>query len=129
MLKLMSLKPYAAASARGFSWLALTLAGSAALQAADTVSFEKQVKPILVERCMACHSDKERFGGLSLEKFEDIADFITPGDPEKSRLLVVVTGERAKMPRGGPPLKPEQIETLRAWIEQGAKDDSAGQKR
>jgi uncharacterized membrane protein len=108
--------------------LAAGAAAVASLHAAETVSFAKQVKPILVERCLACHSDKERFGGLSLEKFEDIADFITPGDPAKSRLLVVVSGATAKMPRGGPPLKPEQVETLRAWIEQGAKDDSVAAK-
>lgn len=105
--------------------MAVGVAGVVSLCAAEPVSFTKQVKPILVERCMACHSDKERFGGLSLEKFEDIADFVTPGDTAKSRLLVVVSGDRAKMPRGGPPLKAEQIETLRVWIEQGAKDDGA----
>jgi hypothetical protein len=100
------------------------LAGVAAVWGAEPVSFAKQVRPILTERCLACHSDKERFGGLSLEKFDDISDFITPGDPEKSRLLVVVSGERAKMPRGGPPLTPEQVATLKTWIEQGAKNDT-----
>jgi mono/diheme cytochrome c family protein len=109
-------------------WLGAGFAGISLLRGAEPVSFANQVKPILVERCLACHSDKERFGGLSLEKFDDISDFVTPGDPEKSRLFVVVSGERAKMPRGGPPLKPEQIETLRAWIEQGAKNDAAAAK-
>lgn len=115
-------------STRIYRIVASGLAGVLSLCAADPVSFTKQVKPILVERCLACHSDKERFGGLSLESFDDIADYLTPGDPSKSRLLIVVTGSTAKMPRGGPPLKAEQIETLRAWIEQGAKDDSKAAK-
>jgi mono/diheme cytochrome c family protein len=104
--------------------MVLTVAGAAALSAADPVSYTAQVKPILAERCISCHSSEQRFGGLSLEKFDDISDFITPGDPSKSRLFVVVYGSTAKMPRGGPPLKPDQIEILKTWIEQGAKDDS-----
>jgi len=105
-------------------WIALSLAGAASIFAADPVSYTAQVKPILAERCLSCHSSEQRFGGLSLEKFDDISDFVTPGDPSKSRLFVVVYGSTAKMPRGGPPLKPEQIEILKTWIEQGAKDDS-----
>lgn len=94
--------------------------------AADPVSYTKQVRPVLDERCVSCHKTSERFGGVSLERYDDVIDALIPGDPANSRLVVVVSGERRKMPRGGPPLTDPQVEILRLWVEQGAKDDSAG---
>ena len=108
--------------------LALGFLGVASLSAADPVSFTKQVMPIFAERCLACHSHEERFGGLSLDAYEDVTDYITPGKPDESRLVIVVSGAKAKMPRGGPPLKAERIEILRTWIEQGAKNDTPAAK-
>src|SRR5262245_2460693 len=46
-----------------------------------------------------------------------------PGKSDESRLthLVAGTAPDAAMPPGGPPLSREQVGTLRAWVDQGAK--------
>ena len=50
--------------------------------------------------------------------------------PEASPLLTYVTGERSpRMPIGQPPLPPEQIEAIRAWIAAGARDDTPAEDR
>jgi hypothetical protein len=49
---------------------------------------------------------------------------VAAGDPGKSFLLVKLEGpppdQGSRMPLGLPPLSPEQIDLVRAWIEQGA---------
>src|SRR5688572_28550071 len=60
--------------------------------------FEQRVRPILVEKCFACHSDskKKTKGGLSLESRSAILQggtsgpAILPHDPEKSRLIEAI---------------------------------------
>lgn len=50
---------------------------------------------------------------------------ITPGKPETSRLLELVTTSNAalRMPKSDDPLSAEQINLLRQWIKEGAKYD------
>lgn len=111
--------------------LALTpLAG--VLYAQAPVSFEKQIRPILVRNCQGCHQPASRQSDLALTSFTDFktggrkgAGFI-PGEPEKSVVISYLTGEaKPQMPFGGKPLPEDQIELMRRWIREGAKDDSA----
>ena len=121
-------------------WLsALALVVSTPLAAAQTgnrvesiVEFNKDVRPILSEGCFNCHGPNEatRQAGLRFDIPEGPTSdrgryggpVITPGDADGSLLLHRVTeeNERARMPRGRAALRPEQIETLRRWIDQGA---------
>ena len=39
-----------------------------------TIDFDKQVKPILEENCLECHSADKRKGGLSLAAYTDVLD-------------------------------------------------------
>ena len=63
--------------------------------------FEKNIRPILVERCYDCHSAqaKKLRGGLRLdskagwEKGGDLGPSIVPGDPEESLLIEAVRYE------------------------------------
>ena len=50
---------------------------------------------------------------------------IVPGHPEESLLFLKVTNPPCgdPMPLGGSPLTTEQIELIRSWIADGAKDD------
>ena len=54
---------------------------------------------------------------------------LVAGDPAKSMLLAVVSGEKPRMPKAGPPLKAEEIALLEAWIREGAKDDTPGSEQ
>ena len=102
------------------------------LQAADSaadVDYLKQVKPLLTAKCVACHGGLRQKGKLRLDTAKYIAQggesglAIVVGDSHKSTLIEAVLGEggRTKMPLEGEPLKPEQVEILRRWIDAGAK--------
>ncbi|WP_083776102.1 c-type cytochrome domain-containing protein [Sphaerobacter thermophilus] len=91
------------------------------------VSFKKHVQPILLRNCVGCHGGS---AGLWLDRYETVmegtprAPVIIPGDPDASELYLRITGQKQPaMPIGGRKLRPEQIETIRLWIAQGAKDN------
>ncbi len=116
----------------------LVLAGLAAGQEVERrIDFQREIRPILSERCFACHGPDEgqRKGKLRLDTFagataarEDGAA-IVPGRPAESVLIARVTAadpEEAMPPAqsGKPRLDPEQRELLRRWIEAGARYDT-----
>src|SRR5262249_34280926 len=91
--------------------------------------FEKQVRPILAERCYKCHSahSEKLKGRLFLDSREGIikggddGPVITPGEPERSKLIEAINYQnpQLQMPPKGK-LPQEQIEALTAWIKMGA---------
>lgn len=91
-------------------------------------SYLQEIKPLLAERCYACHGALKQESGLRLDtaalaiKGGDSGAAITPGDPLASRLMERVTAddESERMPPEGEPLKHEQIEALRNWIARDA---------
>ena len=104
----------------------MILGGTAA--ADEQVDYLQQIKPVLAERCYACHGALKQQSGLRLDTAAsaiqggDTGPAITPGDADASLLLQRVTAseESDRMPPEGEPLKPEQIAALRAWIAQSA---------
>ncbi|MDB4680036.1 DUF1553 domain-containing protein [Planctomycetaceae bacterium] len=89
------------------------------------IHFEQQIAPLFEEHCIRCHSPNNRKGKLSLETIADLKEksYVTPGDPNGSYLIDVVTsqaGEPAEMPKEGDALSAEEIGLLKLWIEQGA---------
>ncbi len=97
------------------------------------IEFNRDIRPLLSDTCFQCHGpDKaKRKGGLRLDleasaKARLDGHFtIVPGQPAKSELIRRITTSDAddRMPpaEAGRQLKPEQVELLRRWIEQGAK--------
>ncbi len=98
-----------------------------------TVLFNRDVRPILSNHCYQCHGpdSASREAGLRLDKrdeafaeLESGVRAIVPGDPDASEIFRRVThpDPDSLMPPAevGKPLRPEQIETLRRWIESGA---------
>lgn len=111
----------------------LILLAPAALSAAEPVRFGRDVLPILSANCFACHGpdEKNRKAGLRLDleanakaKHNDGYP-IAPGEPEKSVILARLTSTDPDFvmppPKAHKQVKPEQIETLRRWIAEGAK--------
>ncbi|MBD0258121.1 MAG: DUF1553 domain-containing protein [Cytophagales bacterium] len=94
------------------------------------VDFNTQIKPILNKNCIACHGGVKKAEGFSvLFRHEALAatksgkPAIIPGhagDSEMIRRLTLQDPEQ-RMPLDAPPLKEEEIELLRKWIDQGAK--------
>jgi mono/diheme cytochrome c family protein len=111
----------------------LVLLMSHFVSAADErVDYQKQIKPVLVERCVACHGALQQEAGLRLDtatfaiKGGESGPAIKPGDIEGSLLLKRVSAsvESERMPPEGLPLKPEQIAAIRTWISQKAEAPS-----
>ena len=107
--------------------------------AGHQVDFEKEIRPLLSDRCFKCHGAKKQKSGLRLDvgasalKGGDSGAVIRPGKSAESRLVLLVSGADKKvvMPPRGKRLTPAQIGLLRAWIDQGAAwpEDPAGSAR
>lgn len=113
--------------------IALTIILPAA-RAGEVPSYAKHVRPIFVKYCFECHNTKSAKGGLDLETHKamlegsDNGPVITVGKANESLLIQSVEGKgRNLMPPKSKTLRPtkEEIAMLRAWINAGAKDDSA----
>jgi len=97
---------------------------SSSLTADEQVNYSTHIKPVFMERCIACHGALKQEGGLRLDtaalaiKGGESGAAIIPGDAVASPLLsrVVATDESERMPPEGQPLKPDQIAALRSWI-------------
>ncbi len=103
-----------------------------AATAADHVKFNRDVRPILSNKCFACHGfdPKHRKAGLRLDTAEGAAAerdgvrAVVPKDLAKSELWARVTSADPELvmppPDSHKTLTPAERETLRKWIEQGA---------
>ena len=91
------------------------------------IDYDRHVKPILTEKCFSCHGPAQQQSGLRLDLRQnalrggDYGVVIVPGKSAESKLITRLTGSNAglQMPPTGP-LPPEEIATLRTWIDQGA---------
>jgi len=89
--------------------------------------FRDVVAPVLESRCVRCHGESAKKGGLALHSAEAVrlggtsGAVVEPGRPDDSLLLEMITGEMPAMPRGGKRLSAEETDTIRRWIEAGAK--------
>ena len=102
-------------------------------EATNSVSFYRQIRPILQANCQGCHQPAKAKGGYVMTEFERM---LAPGDsgekpvvvskPEASFLVKQITpvkGE-AEMPKGKPPLADHEIDLVRRWVAEGASDDT-----
>jgi mono/diheme cytochrome c family protein len=110
----------------GFSWR------ESLVSAQKAVDFNREVRPILSDNCFTCHGpdDKERKARLRFDTKEGAfakQGVIIAGDAANSRLMkrITATSPDLIMPplATGHKLTPQQIETMRRWIEEGAKWD------
>lgn len=103
---------------------------------AEAEFFEKHIRPLLVERCYACHSEQagEREGGLWLDRRSgwqrggDSGPAVIAGDVDASLLIQAVRyrdTDLAMPPDGKLPDK--AIAKLEEWVKRGAPDPRDGQ--
>lgn len=99
-------------------------------RAADTVSFKNDVAPLFVTFCLRCHRGNEPQGGFSVVTIKDIlrggdsGDTIVPGKANDSYLWKLVwLQDPIKMPQGQALLKRSQAQTIKRWIDEGARYD------
>ena len=90
--------------------------------------YQQRLKPLLRERCYACHAGLKQEAGLRLDTAELIrrgssdGAIVQASDVGASRLLrrVRATDGAERMPPEGMPLTGEQIALLENWIARGA---------
>lgn len=103
------------------------------LRAAEPVVFTRDVAPILVRHCQACHGPRKAKGGYRVDTFYLLGktgksglDALSPGKPDDSELYALLTLESPhdRMPLDADPLPADQIELIRRWIAEGARFDA-----
>ncbi len=97
----------------------------------ETVSFARDIAPILIANCNGCHYAATRVsGGLQFNLFSQIlkggdnGSIVSPGKPDESLIVRRLQGvEGARMPMGRPALSDSQIQLVATWIKEGATFD------
>lgn len=103
--------------------------------AADKITYDQHVLPLLREKCGSCHNANDKKGDLVLDNFGAMMRggasgevVTTDGDASGSILYRVITHEaEPKMPPNAPKLPDESLALVRKWIEGGALEN-AGSK-
>jgi hypothetical protein len=99
------------------------------------VSFSADVQPILKQYCLECHlPGGPGYGasGFDMSSYETLmkggkyGPFVIPGDPFTSTLNMLVEGRAhpsIRMPHGRDKLNDREVEILRVWVKEGAKNN------
>jgi len=115
---------------------AVVIVRSAGLLAAEPsgprVEFNRDIRPILSDKCFTCHGpdSAKRQAGLRLDRAEDATAerdgprAIVPRDVSKSELVRRIVSrdpdEQMPPPKSSLSLTPKEVSLIRQWIEQGA---------
>lgn len=105
--------------------------------AEDAPSFRKEIAPILLQNCLACHGPKKAEAGYRIDTFERLTaagDSTQPGfaakdlDGSEAFRRITSTDPHERMPLEGDPLPAEQVALLKRWIEAGLPFDGPDPK-
>ena len=113
--------------ARLFVLLAIAAVGDRA-DSEDSVSFNRDVRPILAAKCFACHGpdEEQRQAELRLDVREAALaqEAFVPGEPDESELIRRLSSDDSDErmpPEGSDQLSAAEQTVLREWIAAGAK--------
>jgi len=116
----------------GTSFL-LTAAALGASGKDEQVSYHQDIRPIFQAKCHGCHQPAKAEGDYVMTRFEQLIaggetgdQAILPGNASQSYLVELITpvNGRAEMPKKDDPLSTLEVDLVRRWIDQGAKDDT-----
>jgi hypothetical protein len=81
------------------------------------VSYSTHVAPVIQSKCLACHSAASQLGGINLEGYTALSNFIANG-----RLLGTIDHKPgfSPMPKGSPKIDACDIKNIERWIQAGA---------
>lgn len=103
----------------------------------DSIYFENQILPLLVSNCTeaGCHNAQDHEEGIVLTSYQSLlstVERVTSNDWSKNKLIKSLqeTNLEKRMPQNKPPFSTEQINLIKAWVNQGAVnnacDESSG---
>ncbi len=100
----------------------------------EPVSYYRQIRPIFQQHCQGCHQPAKPQGGFVMTTHESLFKGgdkeqagIVAGKPDESSILKQIipqSGKPAAMPKGKDPLIDRDVNLIRTWIAEGAKDDT-----
>jgi uncharacterized membrane protein len=98
---------------------------------AMSVTFQKDIIPLLERHCVECHHGDDAEAGLDLTTHAGIlkgGDYagpsVTPGAPDNSPVVLHIRGiYLPKMPKDAAELTESELHTIRMWIASGAKGE------
>lgn len=116
------------------SWLVLAgLVMGAVPGTGEDDAFEKEIRPLLVEKCLKCHGTEKQAGGLRLDSRGailaggDSGPAAVEGEPGESLIVDAIEHEgELRMPPKGK-LEAAEVEAIRRWIERGLEWPGEGQ--
>jgi len=84
----------------------------------SAMTFGQVSAQIIRPKCLKCHS----YAPYDFSSYDSMmaAGVVTAGDPQDSMLYTEVA--TADMPKGGPPLSPDEVQMISQWITDGAKE-------
>ena len=94
---------------------------------AETVDFQRDIRPLFEAHCSTCHNDRRAESGLSLDSYESALKGGASGRPvlggtvKTNEILrrVQSTNPDERMPFEADALSPTSIERLMDWVKQG----------
>ena len=102
------------------------------------ISYKEQIQPVLNARCTKCHGTEIVRGKIDMSSYARFMNshtvsgkepLVVPGSPYQSRLYILCETNQPhfRMPPDtsttAAPLPPAELELLRHWIAEGAKDN------
>ncbi|MCX6368104.1 MAG: hypothetical protein NTX57_15580 [Armatimonadetes bacterium] len=114
--------------------LALAPLAFPTLAHAQSVSFSKEIAPIIQRRCAGCHGERTNLGDWRAHTFMALmkpgasgAAMVVPGKPEASELYKRVAHKDPdlRMPKSDDALSAQQLARVKRWIVEGAKFDGS----
>jgi len=115
------------------AWLPAALALVAPVLPAGEIDFQRDIRPLLSDRCFKCHGfdEEAREADLGLHNFaaatRDLGGYqaVKPGDSTASELIARLVSddpeEAMPPPKANKPrFSPEEVALMKRWIDQGA---------
>ncbi len=118
--------------------LALALAPDLGARGDDVppASFLRDVAPILVQNCIACHNARKSESKYIMTTFAQLAKggvlakgitTLKPGDPDESYFVELCRPDgEPRMPWKQDPLPADKLALIERWVKEGAKYDGSG---
>lgn len=133
----MTIWRYTGALIRGAAFIAVFAGGLGAFEAAaqEAASFKEDVFPIIELRCLECHvpgGSGYEASGLDLRTYDSLmkgtkhGPVVIPRSAFESNMVAVIdhrTAQEIRMPHNGKKLSKCERFAIRAWINQGARDN------
>lgn len=101
------------------------------------ISYQKDVHPIFVDMCIACHTPPHgegyKLSGLDMNSYDALMEgsiygpAVVPGNSRTSPIIILVEGRGGNLSRVMKnmhnPITEHEIEVLSLWVEQGARNN------